>query len=199
MGNDFFSTPYMPFLIGYSFLCKRIRAINYELFYSQGSIVSSSLSLRGGGFYHSVNLLCKSLNSQPLDYRLFGIKDGKFSDHWNDIPLEPLDYLGPRQFRFSPSLVRSLKSFNPHCICSKESGLHPLIILTTFSDDPIHLDHISRGAFAVQNYNKSSLKNALLLLYQNANLNKASCFHALCESNTMIYAGWDQSACCSYT
>ena len=129
----------MPFLIGYSFLCKRIRAINYDCSIPKVAIVSSSLSLRGGGFYHSVNLLCKSLNSQPLDYRLFGIKDGKFSaDHWNDIPLEPLDYLGPRQFRFSPSLVRSLKSFNPHCIL-QQVWLASTYNINYFLRDPIHL------------------------------------------------------------
>ena len=151
-----------------------------------GHVVASA-SRCGSGVFHVVRNL--TLNTQMLGHEVtvFGLKD-EFTEAdmpaWRTVPVKVHSILGPRNFGFSPELVRSIRdsgidSLHTHGLWQYPSiagsvacrrGNLPSVVTPHGMLDPWALG------------NSRWKKRLAMWLFEGAHLRQASCLHALSES-----------------
>ena len=152
------------------------------------AFLSSSASRNAGGLFDATRFLAEYLSKKTgLEVRMFSLND-KFTDSdkkfWGNIDLTTFDVVGPLIIGYAPLMRKEMLKYKIDLIhlhgiwqfpsyvaysVAKKKNI-PLVISPHGMLDPWI---VNRGKFK---------KNIAKILYENNNLNLASCIHALNES-----------------
>jgi len=145
------------------------------------AIFTNSLSREGGGLFHSVRLLAKTIAGSGHDVRVFAPADAHLDEDraaWGD--LRTVDYPAWLAFRARPALAKE----SPDIIHLNGIWLpHSHTVLTYSQSQSIPRIISPRGmldGWALQNARWK--KKIAGWLFEYRNLRSAACMHALCES-----------------
>ena len=148
--------------------------------------VTSWLSRNGGGIPPVIRALARETNRQGFNASILCLKDQWTS---NDCQPDHFDFatseiLGPKAFGYSPELKRKLLAFapSPKIIHSHGLWMYPgLAARTSAARTGARLLISPHGMLEPWALNHSRWKKRLVAsLFENQNLRKADCLHALC-------------------
>lgn len=152
------------------------------------AFVSASLSRSGGGVSSAVEGLSKHVAEAGIDVAVFGPEDADWLNHdrqqWGGAEPIALKRFGPSRLAWAPSLTRRLTAWKPdlvhtHGLWLPTSG--SVLSWAKSTGKPYVISpHGMLDRWAVQNAQWK--KQIAGLLFENANLRRADCIHALCVS-----------------
>jgi glycosyltransferase involved in cell wall biosynthesis len=152
-------------------------------------VVTSCVSRRAGGLFHSVRRLSQTTRDLGEDVSVFSLADDDTPADigaWLPIVPELAHVVGPHRLGYSPGLSKLIRSF-----ASENALLHQHGIWQFPSADVLRWRRHSgqptvispRGMLDPWAVKNSALRKKIVgFLYEYANLRAASCIHALAES-----------------
>lgn len=146
----------------------------------------SSVSRNAGGLFAAVSALGKGLVGAGSDVSVFGAKDewtAEDADEWGTVSVSVQPLFGPRAFGFQRKLTTRLRAFAPDLVHVHGLWQYPSLAAVRWSSaSRPHLvsPHGMLDPWAVRH--SAWKKRLAALLYEDAHLRRATCLHALCDS-----------------
>jgi poly(glycerol-phosphate) alpha-glucosyltransferase len=151
------------------------------------AMLTASASLSDGGPPVALRALCQAMRQSPaISVEVFALDRDASSDRvgWGDVPVHLLPVQGPRSFGYSRSLQSALRGSDADLlhvhglwmytsVAAKQWAAHtrrPYVISPRGMLDPWALA------------NRGWKKKIAMRAYEDAHLRRASCLHALCDS-----------------
>lgn len=153
----------------------------------------SSMSRRAGGMFTSARRLVQTIAEQDgVGGHVVALRDDCSDDDcpaWS--PLEPIlvPTRGPRSFGFSPRLLRTLQALAPDVLHSHGIWMYPSVAGSRWTRTSGRPHLVSpRGMLDAWAVRHSGWKKQIASwLFERANLRRAACLHALCESEAKAF------------
>jgi glycosyltransferase involved in cell wall biosynthesis len=160
------------------------------------AFLTGSVSRAAGGFFESVRALARALqNLEALEIAVFGLLD-EFSaqdlENWRPTDVRTFPVLGPRAFGFTPKLRKALAEYRADLVHLHGIWMYPSLLAMGWgraTGRPVVIS--PRGMldpWAMRN--SQWRKQAAAFLFENANLRRASCLHALSGSESIAIRGY---------
>jgi len=149
--------------------------------------LTASVSRKASGVFQVVRHL--AINTQNVGHQVmvFGLRD-EFTEAdlpaWGTVPVRVHPVFGPRNFGFSPALLRSIQNSRIDVLHAHGLWMYPsvasLLVCRRGKPPSVVSPHGHLDPWAVRN--SSWKKKAATWLYEGAHLRTAACLHALNES-----------------
>ena len=166
------------------------------------AMLTGSISRQAGGMFSSVRRVSQSLASKSVDVHVLGLADSdteKDSIEWGSVETIAFDPIGPRAFGYNAGFGKHLKSFDPDIVHVQGIWMFPsLVSLRWFQRSSRPYLISPRGMLDPWAVSNSRWKKRLAgWAFENQHLARASCLHALCDSEveSMRKYGLRNSVC----
>lgn len=152
----------------------------------RAAVLTSSISRKAGGLFASVPGLSRGLIAGGCEIKVFGGKDiwsVEDISKWGTIPISLQSVFGPRAFGFQRELITRLRAFDPDLLHVHGLWMYPSLAAVRWSSGSrpyLISPHGMLDPWAVRN--AAWKKRLAALLYENVHLRRATCLHALCDS-----------------
>lgn len=149
-------------------------------------MLMASVSREAGGLFPAVSGLCRSLIGADSEVAVFGPKDewtAEDADEWGTVSVSAQPVFGPRAFGFQRELMARLRAFAPDLLHVHGLWMYPSLAAVRWSSGsrPYMVSpHGMLDPWAVRH--AAWKKRLATLLYEDAHLRRATCLHALCDS-----------------
>lgn len=150
-------------------------------------LLSSSISRMAGGLFYAVCGIARGLAERNLEVNVFALADeysGEDLPLWHPVTPRLLQVTGPRSFGYAPRLIGCLENATLDLLHLHGLWMYPSVAALAWhrrSRRPCVVSaHGMLDSWALAH---SRWKKRLAgWLFENGNLRKAACLHALCES-----------------
>ena len=148
------------------------------------AFLTASISREGGGVAEVVRLLAQHLNSRPdLEVQTLGLLDAYSkadAAFWAPLDVQACRVIGPRSFGFSPQLISAVRSTNADVLHSHGLWMFPSVANLQLGTGRLPTVISPHGMLNPHSLGISRWKKRIAgLLFENANLRRAACLHAL--------------------
>ncbi|MGK9237075.1 glycosyltransferase [Inquilinus limosus] len=151
------------------------------------AMLTASASLSDGGPPAALRALCQAMHCSPaISVEVFALERDADSDRvgWGDVPVHLLPVQGPRSFGYSRSLQAALRDSGADLLHVHGLWMYTSVAARQWAAQTMKPYVISpRGMldpWALANHGWK--KRIAMRAYEDAHLRRASCLHALCES-----------------
>lgn len=152
------------------------------------AFLTASVSRRGGGVFPALRRMASELSGLGgLNLSVLGLADeytAKDAGSWNGVDVRTYRVAGPRSFGFAPDVRRGLTVLNPDLVHTHGLWMYPSVAAEGWTRRTAKPHIVSpHGMLDPWALGNSAWKKRLgAWLYENRNLRRAGCIHALCES-----------------
>jgi glycosyltransferase involved in cell wall biosynthesis len=149
------------------------------------AVLMASVSRMAGGVFWAVRSLTEALHRKGAEIAVFGGLDEcspEDTASWRGPSVNAFPQRGPRSFGYQPELRSAVTHFSPDLLHVHGLWMYPSVVARWASKTTPHVisPHGMLDPWAVRN---SAWKKALAgAMYENSNLARAKCIHALCEA-----------------
>lgn len=150
-------------------------------------LLTASVSRRAGGIFDGVRRLAEGLRLSGVEVRVFGLWDADTQRDlglWDGIPVFAGRVAGPAAFGYCPSLLSRLRGEEPDLVHLQGLWMYPSVVCARWNGRTGRPYVVSpHGMLDPWALRMSAWKKRLAAwLYENRNLHRAACLHALCEA-----------------
>ena len=160
------------------------------------AFLTGSLSRSGGGFFSSVRSLARALQTwNNVEVAVLGLRD-EFAKQdlpgWAPVEVKAFPALGPRAFGWAPGLSQALAEYRPDLVHLHGLWTYSSIVARRWGRATARPVVITpRGMLDPWAVRQSRWKKrTAALLFENSNLRRARCLHALCDREREAIRGF---------
>lgn len=160
------------------------------------AFLTGSLSRSGGGFFSSVRSLARALQTwENVEVAVLGLRD-EFTEQdlpgWAPVEVRAFPAFGPRVFGYAHGLVTALAEYQPDLVHLHGLWTYSSIVARRWGRATARPVVIApRGMLDPWAIRQSRWKKrAAALLFENSNLRRARCLHALCDREREAIRGF---------
>jgi glycosyltransferase involved in cell wall biosynthesis len=149
------------------------------------AVLMASVSRLSGGVFWAVRSLTEALHQRGAEVAVFGGLDScspEDTESWKGPSVNAIPPRGPRSFGYLPGLRDELTHFSADVLHVHGLWMYPSVVARWASKTTPHIisPHGMLDPWAVRN---SAWKKTIAgVLYENSNIARAKCIHALCEA-----------------
>lgn len=160
------------------------------------AFLTGSVSRTAGGFFESIRGLARVLQVQEgLELTVFGLRDDfarRDLGGWRPTQVRVFPVRGPRAFGWAPGLSQALKEYGPDLVHLHGLWMYTSIVALGWGQGTARPIVIApRGMLDPWAIRQSRWKKrAAALLFENSNLRRARCLHALCDREREAIRGF---------